>query len=186
MSIHPRRPGTGQLEELLRRCATAELTYEPVGVSLDPDAVTDLHRGRWEVELGCGDALDRGRAALRDWAVHRGSGISVLPDGPLEVGTNVAMAAPLPVGFVDATCRIVRLIDEPDRFGFAYGTLPVHPESGEEAFLLTRQPAGSVTFTVAAASTPVHPLARLAAPIADRLQDVACRRYLDAMVRAVA
>ena len=187
MSIHPRRPSTRQLEELLRRCATAELTYEPVGVSLDPDAVTSLHRGRWEATLSGAEAFDRGRAALHEWAVHRGSGISVLADGPLEVGTNVAMAAPLPVGFfLDVTCRIVCLVDDPDRFGFAYGTLPVHPESGEEAFLVTRQPSGTVTFTVAAASRPVHPLARLAPPVARRMQDAACRRYLDAMARAAA
>lgn len=32
-----------------------------------------------------------------------------------------------------------RCIDEPDRQGFAYGTLPGHPESGIEQFTLTRR-----------------------------------------------
>jgi hypothetical protein len=35
-----------------------------------------------------------------------------------------------------APCRIVAVVDEPLRFGFAYGTLPGHPESGEEAFII--------------------------------------------------
>lgn len=184
VSIHARRPATSQLEALLRRCTTDDLTYAPPGISLEPGRPTELHRGRWATALPGDDAFERGRAALHDWAVHRGSGISVITDGPLEVGTNVAMAAPLPLGFVDASCRIVRRLDEPDRFGFAYGTLPVHPETGEEAFIVSRAADGAVTFTVAAASKPVHPLARLAPPIADRLQDAACRRYLDAMRRA--
>jgi hypothetical protein len=64
--------------------------------------------------------------------------LSVVADDPLVVGTNVAMSAPLPVGFVDVTCRVVAVIDEANRYGFAYGTLPVHPETGEEAFMIVR------------------------------------------------
>jgi hypothetical protein len=43
---------------------------------------------------------------------NRGAGLDVLPDGSLAVGTNVAMSAPLPVGFVEITCRIVAVVDE--------------------------------------------------------------------------
>jgi uncharacterized protein (UPF0548 family) len=186
MSLHVRRPSTARLEALLRRCTSQELTYAPAGISLDPGQPTALHRGRWETALPGDEAFERGRAALHEWAVHRGSGISVVPGGPLAVGTNVAMAAPLPLGFIDATCRIVHVIDEPDRFGFAYGTLPVHPETGEEAFIVSRAADGAVSFTVAAASKPVHPLARLVPPIAGRMQDAACRRYLAAMRAATA
>ena len=132
-----------------------------------------------------GDAFERGTAALREWVAHRGSGLTVLADGPLAVGTNVAMAAPLPVGFVEVTCRVVDVIDEPEAFGFAYGTLSTHPERGEESFVVRRAADGTVRFVVAAASEPAHPLARLAAPIANRLQDRACRRYLSAMERSV-
>jgi len=96
------------------------------------------------------------------------------------------MSAPLPVGFVIATCRIVAVIDEPDRYGFAYGTLSVHPERGEEAFMLTRDDRGLVHFDVDAISTPVDPLARLLPPVANHLQDRAARRYVSAMERAIA
>ncbi len=37
-----------------------------------------------------------------------------------------------------APTRVVYVVDEPDRRGFAYGTLPGHPESGEELFLVER------------------------------------------------
>jgi uncharacterized protein (UPF0548 family) len=126
-------------------------------------------------------SFDRGVEALTDWAMHRDAGLSVMTDGPLMVGTNVAMSAPLPVGFVDATCRIVGVVDDDDRFGFAYGTLPVHPERGEESFVLDRRAS---TFTVEAVSTEAHPLARLVPPVARRLQSAAVSRYLSAMERA--
>jgi uncharacterized protein (UPF0548 family) len=101
-------------------------------------------------------------------------------------GTNVVITAPLPVGFADATCRIVAVIDEPNRYGFAYGTLPVHPERGEEAFVIVRDDDGRIRFDVEAVSSPHHPLARLVPPVANYLQDRTARKYLSAMERAVA
>ncbi len=41
--------------------------------------------------------------------------------------------------------RVVQVIDEADRRGFADGTLPGHPESGREAFVLQRDPAVTAT-----------------------------------------
>ena len=117
--------------------------------------------------------------------MHRGAGLDIAADGPLVEGTNVAFSAPLPLGFVDGTCRIVAVIDEPKRFGFAYGTLEVHPERGEESFLVTRAESGVTRFDVEGVSRPTHPLARLIPPAADRLQDAAVRRYLTAMEKAV-
>ncbi len=123
--------------------------------------------------------------ALREWRVHRGAGLELATDGALNVGTNVAFSAPLPIGFVDGTCRIVAVVNEPDRFGFAYGTLTVHPERGEESFLVVRDTHNNVRFDVHGVSRPSLPFARVLAPIADRLQDRAVRRYLSAMQHCV-
>ncbi len=51
-------------------------------------------------------------------------------------------------------CRIVYCTDEPNRFGFAYGTLPGHPERGEEAFHVLRGPENSMTGQIVAFSRP--------------------------------
>lgn len=180
-----RRPSPQRLAGLLRSAAHADLTYGPVGVSLDGSALPGFVRRAWRTDLNGGpDTLARAREALEQWAVHRGSGLDVVTDGPLAVGTNLAMAAPLPVGWVEVTCRIVALVEEADRFGFAYGTLPVHPEAGEEAFVVERS-GGACSFLVEAVSRPVHPLARLAPPVANRLQAMATGRYLTAMGRAI-
>jgi uncharacterized protein (UPF0548 family) len=113
--------------------------------------------------------------------MHRGSGIRIAADGTIAVGTNVAFSAPLPIGFVDGTCRIVLVVDEPNRNGFAYGTLSVHPERGEEAFVVSRDEDGNVRLDIHGVSRPAHPLARLVPSLADYLQDRGVRRYLAAM-----
>lgn len=186
MALRIRRPTDAQLAALLERCRSDRLSYEPIGASLDPAvAVPGLQRKRWTTALDGANAFDRGVDALRTWAVQRGSGLVVAADGPIAVGTNVALGVPLPVGFIDATCRIVAVVDEPNRYGFAYGTLSVHPARGEDAFVVVRGGDGGVRFDVEAVSTPRQVLARLLPPVADRLQDAAVRRYLSAMVRAV-
>ncbi len=113
--------------------------------------------------------------------MHRGAGLRVAADGPIAVGTNVAFSAPLPIGFVGGTCRIVVVVDEPNRYGFAYGTLSVHPERGEQAFIVSRDDAGNARLDIDSVSRSAHSLARLVAPLADTLQDRAVRRYLAAM-----
>jgi uncharacterized protein (UPF0548 family) len=144
-------------------------------------APSGLKRRHWTTPLASSNAFERAKEALRTWGMHRGAGLRVAADGPIAVGTNVAFSAPLPIGFVDGTCRIVAVVDEPNRYGFAYGTLPVHPERGEEAFVVSRAEDGNVRLDIDGVSRPTQPLARLILPLADHLQDLAVRRYLAAM-----
>lgn len=55
---------------------------------------------------------------------------------------------------VSAPVRVVYVVDESNRKGFGYGTLPGHPQSGEESFIVERTPDGSVWLTVTAFSRP--------------------------------
>jgi uncharacterized protein (UPF0548 family) len=184
VGVHLRRPDRRRLAVLLEGCKSDALTYAPSGGSLDGATPSGLQRRRWTTALPARDSFDRAVEAIRTWEVHRGAGLGVAADGPIAVGTNVALCAPLPVGFVDATCRIVAVVDQPDRCGFAYGTLSIHPERGEEAFLVVRDD-GTIHFDVEAVSQPMHPIARLLPAVADRLQDRAVRRYLKAMEHIV-
>jgi len=186
MGVRLRRSTRHELGVLLAACRSDTLTYEPSGGSLDGTTPPGLRRHQWTTALWGRDAFDRAVDALRGWVVHQGAGLEVAADGPIAVGTNVALNAPLPIGFIDATCRIVAVVDEPDRKGFAYGTLSVHPERGEEAFLVIRDDDGIVHFNIEAISQPTHPLARRVPAVADRLQDTAGRRYLAAMTAITA
>jgi uncharacterized protein (UPF0548 family) len=76
-------------------------------------------------------------------------------------------------------CRIVAVTDDDQTFGFAYGTLPGHPERGEEAFHVHRSGGGEVTFEVVVFSRPADPLVRLSGPIGRWMQTRTTRGYLE-------
>jgi uncharacterized protein (UPF0548 family) len=135
---------------------------------------------RETVVLGDEDRFEVAAAQLRAWQPHRGSNVQVASTGDVEEGTTVALAAPVLVAWVLATCRIVYVEDEADCFAWAYGTLPLHPEEGEERFEVRRHD-GVTTFSISAFSRPRHWLARGTAPIARRLQLKATQAYLAAM-----
>lgn len=135
------------LGALLERCGTDALTYAPAGVSIEDLTPSGLERRHWTTALTGSNAFERAVGALRTWEMHCGARLRIAADGPIAIGTNVAFSAPLPIGFIDGTCRIVAVADEPNRYGFAYGTLPVHPECGEEAFILSRDAAAMFVST---------------------------------------
>lgn len=109
------------------------------------------------------------------------------PGAPIEVGVEVVLCFRLVALHVVAACRIVRAVDEAARFGFAYGTLPMHPETGEEAFLVEwdeeRDP--SVRFSITAFSRPRERLAALAGPVSRRVQRRVTESYLEGVRRFV-
>jgi len=90
----------------------------------------------------------------------------------------ITRAGPL---VVVGACRIVLVVDEPDRYGFAYGTLPAHPEEGEERFVVTRDPDTTVSFEVVAFSRPHDRLTKLGGPVPRALQRRATTRYVQGM-----
>ena len=75
-------------------------------------------------------------------------------------------------------CRVLWVIEEPDRAGFAYATLPGHPECGIEQFTLTRTRTGLVRMHLDVVSGPGTWWARLGAPMARWAQEHMTRRYL--------
>lgn len=186
MHIRLTRPAPDDLGPLVASSRADSLTYEPVGITTFAAAPDGYRLDHWSCLLGRGDQVFNTAAdTIRQWQIQTGSGIVVLADGPPHVGHVVAMSAPLPIGYIDLACRVVTVVDSSERYGFAYGTLSVHPEQGEESFTVTRQSNDEITFEIVAASRPRNPLARAFPPIARRLQRAATARYLDAMKSAI-
>lgn len=159
-----------------------DYTYAEVGSTRDPAFPPGYHADRYEIDLGAGVAVfDRAVLGLRRWEAHRGAGARVAPpEAVIAPGEVVLVALGLPFASMVAPCRIVYVTDEPNRFGFAYGTVTGHPESGEESFHVVRTDSGA-RFEVAAFSRAVHPLARLGSPVARHLQKRVTNRYLAAL-----
>jgi len=178
---------------LLRRTTLEQLTdapfsYAEVGATREgPLPAGYDHVVRAHV-IGSGRAdFDRASAAVFRWTAQRGAGLRIQAGGPASTpGTVVLMTAGLRRAGLDIPCRVVWVVDEPDRRGFAYGTLPGHPESGEESFVVALRPDGQVVYELRAFSRLATRLSRLGAPVSHRVQTLALDRYVAAVRRAAA
>ena len=166
--------------ELVRRLASADLTYHNVGATrgtLLPDTIT---KAPPECSGKKAETFAAATAELFSWQAH-------LRAGP--VTTSTATAEPGTVGparrrraSADARARrVIYTITEPELMGFAYGTLPGHPESGEEAFTISHQDDGLVIFAISAFSRPATNVARAAGPLGLMIQRHLTQRYLRAL-----
>ncbi len=108
----------------------ADLTYTEVGATKGvlPPGYHHLHRtvtiGTWA------QAFTAATDALAGWHVHGRAGLSVSASSPAaEPGSVLVLSLGLGAIRIGAPCRVVYVIDEPGRRGFAYGTLPGHPRA---------------------------------------------------------
>jgi uncharacterized protein (UPF0548 family) len=173
----------GDAQRQLNRLAELPLTYPERGATALPElpgGYGTLQRSR---VLGSGaEVFERAAAGLMSWRMHHRAGLGIEADSPTAVpGSNVVVIIGRRPLALTAPCRVVYDVTEPRRRGFAYGTLPGHPESGEEAFVVTLDGDGQVVFTVRAFSRPASRLARLGGPVTRLAQDLATRRYLSAL-----
>ena len=129
-----------------------------------------------------GDDFDAAREALRRWQPQRGAGLRVRTDAT-QPDVGVRFATGLGIGPVRlwAPCEVVWVVDEPTRYGFGFGTLRGHPESGEEGFVVTADADGAVWFDVRAFSRPAKWWVKLGHPFARRVQARVTDRYVRAM-----
>ncbi|HEX6919456.1 MAG TPA: DUF1990 domain-containing protein [Actinomycetes bacterium] len=164
--------------------ATAQrsLDHPPASWLAEPPA--GLHPLHAETRLPGGVALADAGAALLSWDVHRGAGLRVEADGPARVGGTVVVAVRLGPLWAVAPCRVVEVVDEPGRVGFAYATLPGHPELGVERFTFEDVGDG-VRFEVDAVSRPALWASRVAPAVAKRVQASVTARYLAAAAACV-
>ncbi|SFP83418.1 Uncharacterized protein, UPF0548 family [Geodermatophilus dictyosporus] len=176
---------------LLRAVSPADLrdtplTYAEVGATGDAELPAGYLHGEWTEVVGSGrETLERVAAAVFDWTPQRSVGLRVRATGsPREVGTVVVLTAGLPRLGYDIPCRVVWAQPTGDERGFAYGTLPGHPESGEERFTVRLTGDGDVVATIRVFSRLATPVARAVPPVARLVQGLATRRYLSSLRRA--
>jgi uncharacterized protein (UPF0548 family) len=170
----------------LGRLAMAELAYPEVGGTAGELPSGYRHMRRGEI-VGRGAAVfDRCADAVLTWEMHRGAGLRVYTQEPeAKPGAVVVTVMGLPRLGIAAPCRVVYVVQDDRRRGFAYGTLPGHPERGEEAFTVSLREDGFVQLDIAAFSRPAGVLSRLGDPVARLAQRLITDRYM-AAVRTVA
>jgi uncharacterized protein (UPF0548 family) len=158
------------------------LPYAEVGATRHDELPAGYRHVRRRVWLGAGESvftavgsavmafgLQR-RAGLRPVATADRAAPGVVVTGRFGLGP---LSFPLP-------CRVVWAVEDEHSIGFGYGTLPGHPEIGEEAFVVRRDEGGDVWLTILAFSRPELWLVRLAGPVGHLMQDLVTARYVRA------
>ena len=156
----------------------APFSYEGVGATRGDRPVGYHHVVRSRVITG--ETLTELAVRLFSWQVHERAGVRVAASADARPGTVVSLRIGLGPVSLTAPCRVVYTIREATRAGFAYGTLPGHPESGEELFLLAAS-GDRVVFSISAFSVPAIALTRAAGALGRAGQRLITRRYLDAI-----
>jgi uncharacterized protein (UPF0548 family) len=159
--------------------AALSLTYPEVGATAGPPPPNYGHLHASAV-IGHGrQRFEEAAASVMRWGMLRGAGVRVEATTEVAaVGSEVLVG----LGPLRAPCRVVYVVDEPDRRGFAYGTLPGHPETGEELFSVRYEPATeSVYAEVTAFSRHGTWWSRLAGPVTSLVQRAISKRYLRAV-----
>jgi uncharacterized protein (UPF0548 family) len=162
-----------------------ELTYPEIGATRDSAFPDGYRHVRGKARLGRGEQVYAAAVhALGSFDMHRGSGLRVRAEaGMAAEGAEVTFGFGAGPVRLWAPVRVVWLINEPLRYGYGYGTLPGHPESGEEGFLVCLSPDETVWFEVRAFSRPARWFSRAARPLTALVQDHANDRYRGAIHR---
>ena len=181
-----RRPTQEAIDRFLRVSQDLPLSYDPIG--LVKDVPVNRAFDEQVVAVGRGaDDFERAKAALMAWKQFDIGWVDLFPrQAPVAVGTVVAVVI-RHLGFWSMNgCRVLYHVDDARRrFGFAYGTLTNHAESGEEWFEVFLDPAtGDVNYRIRAVSWPQSTLARLGEPWVRVLQARFRRHSAAAMARA--
>ncbi|HEY9773542.1 MAG TPA: DUF1990 domain-containing protein [Planktothrix sp.] len=170
------RPSQSQIRQFLHEAAKQHFSYDCVGASRElqrPDGFVVDHNRQL---LGNGkETFDRAMAAIESWTMFAMPWIELVHDTPPREGMVVCVRASH-LGFYSLNaCKVVYCLNETVAsktiYGFAYGTLNEHAESGEERFCVEwDEKDDSVHYDLFAFSKPGSLLTKLAYPLARSYQ----------------
>jgi uncharacterized protein (UPF0548 family) len=189
-AVSIRRPSTKTIEAFLNSQSNMSFTYASVGATATtPPVGYNVDRSR--IKIGQGERVFlAAKAVLENWTHFRLGWLEAKSfESSIRVGGVVAVVGPcLGLWWVNA-CRIIYLVGEDGdvaKFGFAYGTLPAHAETGEERFVIEWDRRDDcVWYDILAFSKPHGVLARLGYPWLRRLQKRFREDSGNAVLRAV-
>ena len=182
-----RAPSEEEVRRFLAQQQHAPFSYSEVGASAD-NVPNTYNVDRNRILLGEGETTwHRAVEAIHAWQMFNMPWVHLYwPTTPIRVGETVAVLV-RHFGFCSLNpARIVYVVNEEGpqtrSYGFAYGTLTEHAESGEERFTIEWDLTdGRVWYAILAFSRPQKTLARLGYPLSRMLQ----KRFADASKAAM-
>lgn len=183
-------PSDSQIEDFLAEQRELPFSYYEVGASQGA-IPTDYPINHHRVQIGKGaDVFAAAKEAIRRWTMYKTGWTRIYPaDTPIAVGQIVCVVVNHGFCWSLNPCRIIYVLEETgavERFGFAFGTLPGHSETGEERFTAEwRHEDDSIWFELLAFARPHHILARIAFPFVPLFQNKFAEDAKRAMLEAV-
>lgn len=185
------KPSDQIIKDYLASIKDKPFTYNTLEMTRDtpvapPGFVLDHCRGR----LGEGEATYQLSVKyLKHWQHFNLGWLDVCNrEAPIEAGGLAGLLCSYASVWLLFACRIVYVVNEEKpviKYGFAYGTLPGHPETGEERFLIEWHHAdNSVWYDILAISRPGNFAVTLAYPLTRALQKKFARDSQLSMLRA--
>lgn len=184
-----RRPSATEIDRFLDHSRQVPLSYGPTGIVRHASGAGKFDEQVLTIGHGAA-AFERARLALTSWKHFNIGWVQVFPrQASINTGTVVAVEI-RHFGFWSLNgARILYHVggtDETNAFGFAYGTLTNHAESGEELFeVFIERPSGDVKYRIRAVSSPQAVLARVGQPLVRLLQARFRRDSAEAMKEAI-
>lgn len=180
-------PNNTVLDKFIKVELPKALTYPEVGATKGSEQFRHYDHDYNHLILGNGEEVwKKAKAGLKNWQQFPMPWTKIYPNTTeLKEGNVVVVLFRLFGIWWRNSAKIIYTFDEPNRFGFAYGTLPTHVEKGEEVFWVERDKAGVVSYHIKAFSTPRFWLTKLAYPIARMYQRKFAKESKEAMKKLV-
>jgi uncharacterized protein (UPF0548 family) len=181
-----REPLTADIRDFIQSQVPEPFSYRETGATRANERPHGYAIDKRRILLGHGqESYLRARKALQDWRQFGLGWVQLCwPYKRLQPGVVVAVLVGH-YGFWSLNAaRIVYVVDELEpvrRYGFAYGTLRDHLETGEERFSVEWRADDSVWFEISSFSRPSHWLVWAFYPLARASQ----QRFLRQAVRAM-
>ena len=175
-------PKKDKIATFLKEQSPLPYSYPEVNAS-KTEQVEGYDNDHNKIYLGKGETIwQNAKIALKNWQQFPQDWTTTLPQKtPLKNNKTVAVFFRMfGIWWMNAA-RIVYTLDDAQRFGFAYGTLPGHVERGEECFWIEKEADGSIFYHIRAFSKPRFWMARLGYPIARAYQRKFVRQSMQRM-----
>jgi uncharacterized protein (UPF0548 family) len=186
------KPTTKEIYDLIKTQSDLPFSYKNVGATKDHETPEDFPINQLRKKLGNGKMVfKKAVEAINSWQMYALDWTRVLPENVSIKEGEIVVTMINHLGFWSLNpCRIIYLIDEKtdefQKFGFAFGTLPAHSETGEEQFQIEWNcKTDEVFYEIYAFAKPHNPLAKIAFPYVGYLQKTFAEDSYKAMLKFV-
>ena len=167
MKVSKGLPSNIKLKQFWDKIQTSKHSYPQIGATAG-NMPKGYDHDQNQILLGKGDHIYKNaKSAIVQWKMFPSNWTYIYPKNQeIEKGESVVVLFKLFGFWWFNACRIVYIINEENHFGFAYGTLKEHIESGEELFEVYKDEQEFIWYRIRAFSRPKRWFAKLGYPVA--------------------